>query len=241
VLLEKQYRLEIKVNNRERKQKMLVAGVDEAGRGCVIGPLVVAGIAVQAEVLPLLVELGVKDSKLLTPKKREALYPEILKLAAKHHIIKVLPVEIDKVVRSARRLHKLNRLEAQTMARVIEALQPDEAYVDAADVLEYRFKNHIRECLNVKTSIISQHKADRNFPVVSAASIVAKVERDREIANLKLEFGDFGSGYLTDDKTIAFLKRLIDKDGDYPSCIRKSWKPAKLAKTKHGTSQQTLA
>ena len=67
---------------------MLVAGVDEAGRGCVVGPLVVAGVAVKAENLQLLAELGVKDSKLLTAKKREALYPEIIKLTEKHQIIK---------------------------------------------------------------------------------------------------------------------------------------------------------
>lgn len=221
---------------------MLIAGVDEAGRGCVIGPLVVAGVAVQEEVLPLLVELGVKDSKLLTAKKREALYPEILKLTISHHIIKVQPSEIDKVVHSARRLHRLNRLEAQVMAQVIETLKPDHAYVDAADVLAYRFGNHIRECLTIKTRIVSKHKADRTYPVVSAASIIAKVERDREIANLKLEFGDFGSGYLTDDKTIAFLKRLLDEHGgDYPSCVRRSWEPAKRVKSEHGSSQQTLA
>jgi ribonuclease HII len=220
---------------------MLIAGVDEAGRGCVIGPLVVAGVAVQPEVLPSLVELGVKDSKLLTAKKREALYPEILKLSASHYVIRVLPFEIDRVVRSERRLHKLNRLEAHTMAKVIEALKPDEAYVDAADVVEHRFRNHIRECLRIKTKIISKHKADRTYPVVSAASIIAKVDRDREIAHLKMEYGDFGSGYLTDDKTVIFLKRLLDENGNYPSCVRASWKPAVRAKTDRGTSQQTLA
>ncbi len=219
---------------------MLVAGVDEAGRGCVVGPLVVAGVAVQAEVLPQLVELGVKDSKLLTPKKREALYPEILKLAAGHQVIKVLPQDIDKVVHSARRLHRLNRLEARTMAKVIEVLKPDTAYVDAADVVEYRFRNHIKECLTSKVRVVSRHKADRTFPVVSAASIIAKVERDREIANLKVEFGDFGSGYLIDDRTVAFLKRLLDEHGDYPSCIRQSWEPARRVKAERGTSQQTL-
>ncbi len=146
---------------------MLIAGVDEAGRGCVVGPLVVAGVCVQAEVASLLVELGVKDSKLLTPKKREALYPEILKLAVSHHIIKVQPSQIDKVVHSERRLHRLNRLEAQVMAQVIEALKPDQAYVDAADVLAHRFGNHIRECLTTKTRIVSRHKADRTYPVVS--------------------------------------------------------------------------
>ncbi len=219
---------------------MLVAGIDEAGRGCVIGPLVVAGIALQADAVPLLVELGVKDSKLLTPKKREALYPEILKLTTNHHIVKVQPSEIDKVVHSARRLHRLNRLEARVMAQVIEELKPDQTYVDAADVLAHRFGSHIRECLTVKTRIVSRHKADRTYPVVSAASIIAKVERDREISNLRREFGDFGTGYLADDKTIGFLKRLLDEWGQYPSCVRQSWAPAKRVKSEHGTSQQTL-
>ncbi len=220
---------------------MLVAGVDEAGRGCVIGPLVVAGVMLKAENLPSLIELGVKDSKLLTAKKREALYPEIIRLTEKYQTIKVLPYQIDKAVESARRLHKLNRLEAQTMAQVIEALKPDEAYVDAADTIEHRFGNHIRECLKIKTRIISKHKADKIFPVVSAASIIAKVERDREIASLRVEYGDFGSGYLTDGKTMGFLRQLLEKNEDYPSFVRKSWKPAKRAKNEKGTLQQKLA
>ena len=126
-----------------------------------------------------------KDSKLLTAKKREALYPEIIRLTEKYQTIKVLPYQIDKAVESARKLHKLNRLEAQTMAQVIEALKPDEVYVDAADTVEHRFGNHIKECLKIKTRLISKHKADKIFPVVSAASIIAKVERDREIAKFK--------------------------------------------------------
>jgi ribonuclease HII len=219
---------------------MLVAGVDEAGRGCVIGPLVVAGVAVQAENLPLLTGLGVKDSKLLTAKKREELYPEILKLTVNYHVIKVPPAQIDKVVLSERKLHKLNRLEAQTMAKIIQALRPDEAYVDAADILEERFGKHISECLKIKTKIVSEHKADRTYPVVSAASVIAKVERDREIAKLTLKYGDFGSGYLTDEKTMGFLKRLLDTYGVYPSCVRKSWEPAQRAKSEHGTTQTKL-
>ncbi len=219
---------------------MLIAGVDEAGRGCVIGPLVVAGIMVQSEVVPLLVELGVKDSKLLTPKKREILYSAIFQLAQNHYIIKVPPYQIDRVVRHQRRLHKLNRLEARTMAKVIEVLKPDEAYVDAADVLEDRFGEHIEECLTVQTRVVSQHKADVNFPVVSAASIIAKVERDREVAALRLKYGDFGSGYLTDGRTMDFLRRLLDEYGEYPSCVRKSWEPARRAKSEHGSVQRQL-
>jgi len=219
---------------------MLIAGVDEAGRGCVIGPLVVAGIAITTENLPLLIELGVKDSKLLTAKKREKLYPEIIKLTHSYHTIKVPPNHIDKAVRCKKTLFKLNRLEAQTMAKIIEQLKPDEAYVDAADVLEVRFGEHIQECLSIKTRIISEHKADRNYPVVSAASIIAKVERDHEIETLKIKYGDFGSGYLTDGKTMDFLKRLLDEFGDYPSCVRKSWEPARRAKAEHGSKQKTL-
>ena len=219
---------------------MLIAGVDEAGRGCVVGPLVVAGVTVKTHNLQLLMDLGVKDSKLLTPKKRETLYPEIIKLTEKHHIIKVPPAQIDKVVRSSRILHKLNRLEAQTMAKIIEILRPDEAYVDAADVLEQRFENHINELLRFKTRIVSEHKADRTYPIVSAASIIAKVERDSEITKLKVKYGDFGSGYLTDDKTMVFLKRFLDTNDDYPSCVRKSWKPAQRIKSEKGTFQTTI-
>lgn len=219
---------------------MLLAGVDEAGRGCVIGPLVIAGIAIQQQNLNALVEMGVKDSKLLTPKKRESLYSQILQVVHSFHVIKIPPYIIDKAVKNQTRLHKLNRLEARTMAKVIQTLKPDHAYVDAADVLEQRFKNHIQECLTIKTEITSKHKADRTFPAVSAASIIAKVERDREIAKLKCMFGDFGSGYLTDDKTMCFLKKLLEVYGEYPSCVRKSWKPALRVKGEFGMEQSKL-
>jgi ribonuclease HII len=220
--------------------KTWIAGVDEAGRGCVIGPLVVAGVMTRAENLHILVELGVKDSKMLTPNQREVLYPAIIQLTEKVYTIKVMPDQIDKAVESSRRLHKLNRLEAQTMAQVIEMLKPEEVYVDAADTVEHRFGNHIRECLKTKTRIVSRHKADVTYPVVSAASIIAKVERDREVALLRAQFGDFGSGYLTDEKTMVFLRRLLDDHDDYPGFVRKSWKPAKRAKNEKGTAQKTL-
>ena len=164
---------------------MLIAGVDEAGRGCIIGPLVVAGVLVKDENLHVLRQIGVKDSKLLSPKKREVLFTEISRIAEKHHVVKLSPCEIDRAVECKRKLHKLNRLEAQTMTQIINTLKPDEAYVDAADVLEDRFKHHIQEGLTVKARITSRHKADKIYPVVSAASIIAKVERDKEIAALK--------------------------------------------------------
>ena len=220
---------------------MLVVGVDEAGRGCVIGPLVVAGYLIKEENLPVLAQLGVKDSKLLSPKKREVLFTEITRVAEKHYVVKLAPSEIDCAVESKRKLHKLNRLEAQTMAQIINMLKPDQAYVDAADVLEDRFKYHIQEGLTVKAYITSRHKADRIFPVVSAASIIAKVERDSEIAVLKGAYGDFGSGYLTDRKTMRFLRQWMQTHDEYPDCVRKSWKPAKQVKNEKGTLQKKLS
>jgi ribonuclease HII len=219
---------------------MLVAGVDDAGRGAVIGPLVIAGVLVKEEDLPRLKELGVKDSKLLSPHRREVLAVEIRKIVQKYSVVKLQPEEIDVVVKSGRKLHKLNWLEAQTMARVIETLRPHRVYVDASDVLEERFKQHILECMSFKVDIISEHKADRNYVAVSAASIIAKVERDREVAELARVYGDFGSGYPSDQRTINFLKQLVEETGDYPEFIRKSWKPAKKVKNGRGTHQTKL-
>ena len=220
---------------------MLVAGVDDAGRGAVIGPLVIAGVLVKEEDLPRLKELGVKDSKLLSPHRRDVLAPEIRKIVLKCAVLKLQPEEIDVVVKSGRKLHKLNWLEAQTMAKVIEALKPDRVYVDASDVLEERFKQHILECMSFRVDIVSEHKADRNYVAVSAASIIAKVERDREVAELARVYGDFGSGYPSDQRTMSFLKQLVERAGAYPEFIRKSWKPAKKIKDGRGSDQTKLA
>jgi ribonuclease HII len=219
---------------------MLVAGVDDAGRGSVIGPLVIAGVLMKEEDLQKLIELKVKDSKLLSPQRRETLAVEIKKIALKYSVIKLSPEEIDKVVQTGKKFHRLNRLEAQTMAKVIETLKPDIAYVDASDVLEERFKQHILECLPFEVEVISEHKADRNYPIVSAASIIAKVERDKAIRELKEVYGDFGCGYPTDPKTLEFLKQCLEKSGEYPDFVRKSWKPAKKAKSENESRQAKL-
>jgi ribonuclease HII len=219
---------------------MLVAGVDDAGRGAVIGPLVIAGVLASEEDLPKFKELGVRDSKLLSPRRREFLAVEIRRIAKNFNVVKLSPREIDVVVNSGRKLHKLNYLEAQTMARVIEALRPDIVYVDASDVLEERFKQHIQECMSFKVNIVSEHKADRNYVVVSAASIIAKVERDREIAELAKTFGYFGSGYPSDPRTMKFLKECCEELDEYPDFVRKSWKPAKRVRDQKGSEQKRL-
>jgi ribonuclease HII len=230
----------VTTDSQQKKQGItLVAGVDEAGRGSVIGPLVIAGVLVKQEDLSVLRTLGIKDSKLLSPSRREVLAVEIRKVCQNYHVIKLSPQEIDAVVLGGRKLHKLNYLEAQVMARVLDELRPDKAYVDASDVLERRFKRDILECMSFKMDIVSEHKADRNYPVVSAASIIAKVERDNEIAKLAEKYGDVGSGYPSDEKTIDFLKLCV-KLGDYPECVRRSWRPAKKVRDEKGTKQIKL-
>ncbi len=106
--------------------------------------------------------------------------------------------------------------------------------------VEDRFRQHIQECLTTKSKIISKHKADRIYPIVSAASIIAKVQRDQEIADLRNKYGDFGSGYLTDEKTMIFINQWLKKNNDFPDCIRKSWKPAKKALNGRNTQQTKL-
>jgi len=219
---------------------MLIAGVDEAGRGPVIGPLVIAGVSLDEKDLPKLVDLGVKDSKLLSPQRRETLSSQIKNLALNYHIVLLSPAEIDRVVESNRKLHKLNRLEAQAMAKLIAVLKPDVVYVDASDILADRFGEHIAENLSFSLKIISEHKADINYPIVSAASIIAKVERDKVISQLQKKHGNMGCGYPSDSNTIKFLEDWIKKFGSYPDFVRKSWKTAKRVKSEADSKQKKL-
>jgi len=219
---------------------MLIAGVDDAGRGSVIGPLVIAGVMAKEEHLPKLAEIGVKDSKLLTLNRREVLAPKIRQIVVDYAIEKLTPRQIDDIVFNGKKLHKLNWLEAQTMARVIQRLKPDKAYVDASDILEDRFGRDISDFLSVKIPIVSEHKADQIYPIVSAASIIAKVERDREIAELAKIHGDFGSGYPSDPRTIDFLRQCVARTGEYPDFVRVSWKPAQKLKSDKNARQVKL-
>ncbi len=203
---------------------MLVGGVDEAGRGCVLGPLAVAGVSVHSDKLGELAELGVKDSKMLSPDQRESLYPEILRICVRVEVSRIPPKMIDRYVSRGKKYRRLNYLETIHMARVIDALGVDEVFVDAPDTNPARFKTELEELLSCEPRIVAEHKADVNYPVVSAASIVAKVERDLDIAELHEIHGDFGSGYPSDDDTIAFLESWMKNNGSHPDFARKSWK-----------------
>lgn len=236
-----QARFLISVGSKEKGKvaSTRILGVDEAGRGCVMGPLVVAGVLIHENCQSKLMKLGVKDSKLLSPLRRQELAKEIRQVAIRTHLVRLSPAEIDKAVRCTQKLRKLNRLEARAMAKVIEALHPDVAIVDASDVLPDRYRQHIIERLPFPVQVISEHKADKNYPVVSAASIIAKVERDRIVEELRAKYGDFGSGYMSDAKTVIFLETLANSNSEYPDYVRNSWKPARLAMAR-ATLKQTL-
>ncbi len=199
----------------------MIVGVDEAGRGPVIGPLVVAGVAVETDVE--LRHMNVRDSKKLSPERREALAPEIEKVST--YEVVVIPAERIDLMRSEM---SLNDFEAKLFAEVIDKLRPETAYVDAADVDEIEFKRCVRKELAFDVEIVSQHNADELFPVVSAASILAKVCRDREMRTIEDEIGmHIGSGYASDADTIAFLETWIRTHGSLPPHTRASWDTAR--------------
>ncbi len=214
-----------------------IAGVDEAGRGPMIGPMVICGVLVNPNAIPRLEKIGPKDSKTLSPSRRLSLSKKIERLAVKIEIRSVSAEDIDRL----RKRTTLNEIEVAEFVLVVKSLNPQEVYLDAADVNAERFGNKIGELsgLTAKGSIIvSEHKADSKYPIVSAASILAKVERDRIIDEMHQEFGDFGSGYPSDPKTIGFVRDLIQNSRKLPPIIRKSWDSVR--KIRESVEQSTL-
>ena len=200
---------------------MLVCGVDDAGRGSVLGPLVIAGIVIKQTKVNQLKKQGIRDSKKLTPLARERLYKKIINIVDDYYVTRISPKIIDKSVFN----HSLNHLEAQYMAKVISKLSPSIAFVDSCDVNPHRFGKEISK-LTLHSKIKSYHHADSKFVVVSAASILAKVSRDRAITRLRKKYA-VGSGYPADPKTKAFIKKSIKRNMPL-TFIRKSWKPVQI-------------
>ncbi|RMW35432.1 MAG: ribonuclease HII [Nitrosopumilus sp.] len=198
---------------------MQVCGIDDAGRGSMLGPLVISGISIDKKNLRKLSSLGVKDSKKLSPKNRELLYKKIIAIVDDYYITKIPPRSIDASVKR----HGLNELEAKYMAKVVSKLDPDTSYVDSCDVNPKRFGKEISK-LSDNHKIKSYHHADSRFVVVSAASILAKVTRDRAIEKLRKNH-DLGSGYPSDSKTVKFVTRYYKINHSLPTFVRKSWKP----------------
>ncbi len=203
---------------------MIIAGIDEAGRGPAIGPLVIAIVAIDEKDEPRLKELGVKDSKLLSPSARERIFTELKKFC-KYEIIPLTPEEIDAAVDSEG-LTNLNWLEADTAARLMNHLKPDKTYVDCPSPNMKAYTTYLVGKLDYKPQLVVEHKADYKYLVVGAASILAKVTRDRAIEDLKKKHKiDFGSGYPSDPVTAEFIKENWNKYDFF----RKSWGPYKAA------------
>ena len=208
---------------------MRVCGVDEAGRGSMLGPLVIAGITINRSKINLLKKQGIRDSKKLSPATRERLYKKIISIVDDYYVVKIPPRVIDKSVLS----HSLNHLEAKYMAKVISKLSPSIAFVDSCDVNSKRFGNEISK-LTPNIKIRSYHHADSKFITVSAASILAKVSRDRAITRLRKKY-DIGSGYPSDPKTKVFVKKSIRRNQNL-TFLRKSWKPVQILMKKRKLS-----
>lgn len=210
---------------------MKIAGIDEAGKGPVLGPMCIAGVMFEEPRLDLLERIGVRDSKKIAPKKRESLAREIRKIADKIFILEVSAREIDDL----RRTMTLNEVMVLCHARVLEELRPDRAFVDAADVDAERFGRNIKERYSGTIEIVSEHGADEKYPIVSAASILAKVRRDEAIRELEKKTGiPLGSGYPGDPRTKKFLEQWMMKHEELPDFVRHSWETARQIQKKKG-------
>ena len=191
--------------------------MDEAGKGSVLGPMVIAAVGVSSE--NVFAEFEVADSKLLSPRVRERLYV-IIRKRFRVATVRIDAHEIDEI----RRGMTMNACVARAHAQAIDTLSPSIAYVDACDVNAFRYADMVKSHLEQSCEIVSEHNADQTFTVVSAASIVAKVTRDRAITALSKKYGEIGSGYPSDPVTIAFLSAYIDEHKCPPPIARKSWK-----------------
>jgi ribonuclease HII len=214
----------------------MICGADESGRGPVIGPLVVAGVLVENDTE--LIRIGACDSKQLTPKKREQLALLIKKIVVKYELIVLPASDIDDL----RKTMTLNELEVFVFGKIIEKLKPDVCYVDAADVKEERFGKDILSHLSYKPQMISKHKADEHYPIVGAASILAKVTRDEHVRKIAQELEPalnipLGSGYPADPLTKQFLKTWMKRFGSLPPHVRQSWETSRQLIREHKTKR----
>lgn len=218
------------------KYLQLIVGIDEAGRGAMIGPMVIAGVVIDKKDEERLVRFGVKDSKLLTPKKRAELVPKIEKLAKSTITIPVQPCMIDNY--RAKKVN-LDKIEAMKMAEIIDILGCEKIYIDALTSNPKRYGALVRRYITSKNiskkmSIVAENFADKNYPVVAAASILAKVERDRIIDDIKQKVNyDFGNGYPHDELTVRFVDDLIKQRKRLPAYVRKSWITTQLLQEKN--------
>ncbi len=193
---------------------MLILGIDDAGRGPVIGPLVLAGCLLDEKAERALKRLGVKDSKQLTKKRREFLTEKIKEKAETFEIVLAYPYEIDGKSMNGINLNILEAIKAaEIINKINKGFKKIKVIVDCpspnikkwTDILKTKIDN----LSNLE--IVCEHKADVNYVAVSAASILAKEIREREMSLLKEKYPDIGSGYCSDSVTWKFLEKYSEK------------------------------
>jgi ribonuclease HII len=215
----------------------LIIGIDDAGRGPVLGPMILAGILIEESEEPKLKELGAKDSKLLLPAKRKALGDKLKKDYIYHTEI-TQPEEIDESP-------NLNDLEGIKAAMIINKLAKEtkekiKVIIDCPSVNTKAWGDFVNKLVKNKEQITLkvEHKADFNYPVVSAASIIAKEKREEEMEKIRNEIKlDLGSGYPADPKTKEFIAKYYE-DEKYSKLIRHSW--ATVKNLKQNKNQKSL-
>ena len=235
----------------KEENNVLLLGIDDAGRGPVLGPMILAGCILNKENEKQLKKLGVDDSKLLTRKKREKLVKVIKEKAIAYESLSVSPSEIDTGMGIGLNLNEVEALESALIIKeLIKKIKVDEIIklkiiIDCPSVNTEAWKRTLlgyleKEKIDTKfLSIDCRHKADLDYPVVSAASIIAKTTRDNEVEKLKKQIGkDFGSGYPADPKTIGFLKKYInDPEIKKARIFRESWATYQNIKMNKGQSK----
>ena len=197
---------------------MDVLGIDEAGRGSVLGPLVIAGVIVPEKMDKVLERMGVKDSKRLTPNRRTILSRKLKKMF-EYDLVVISAQDIDNMRADGINLNEIERIG---MEKILSNLNPEKAIVDAVDIKAERFQNKLANGTGV--NVVAEHKADDNYIEVSAASIIAKQERDAHIAEINKDYikmGGIGSGYPSDPITKKFLTNFTYDE--MPDFVRKSW------------------
>lgn len=215
---------------------MNILGIDEAGRGAVLGSMFIGGVLVAEDDMQALGDLGLKDSKLLNDAQREAFVPRIEELAAGAAVREVAASEIDEL----REIMSLNVIELKTFAQLIEQLEPDSVFIDLPEPDGERFVKKIKNELDGRfddVDMVAEHEADDTYPIVSAASILAKSAREAHTAELKEKYGvDFRTGYSHDEDTITFLEDYLAEHGELPEETRLSWRTAQRIREEHEQS-----
>lgn len=196
-----------------------VLGVDEAGRGAVLGPLVVAGVCVAEDRLRALWELGARDSKLVARSERRALVQAIARSGVRARAVVVPAEAVDHA--------NLTSLEREAVVQIASALCPGRIVMDAPVGPRSipRFTDSLTARLGLRPGAIAVlAKADRDHPAVAAASLLAKVVRDGYVVALRGRFGDFGWGYPGEPRVREYLSSWLAAHGTLPAICRTRWR-----------------